>query len=302
MIYLLSSQCDSFNPYYNKNLNIEEMLYESEIKDLKKQKDNLIKDSSSDFKPKSLNPSVGILKYPAKKIFVEKYYDNLPYNEEFEDNELEKLQNILKNEIADEIKQEKDWDVIKLTVTSKEDIRKKNIEHEEKELIEARERKEKKITDGIEMVKKQHLEEELKKEAILEDAELKKIQEMQEIQENDIEEDIIKNKYIEDKNIQESLMEDALIEFKKDNRFIRSKKSKSISPTRELLNNEEAIRLKNELSINDNSEDMYDSEEYVCDLLGMSSIFNKKDEKISNKSLLNEINEEVDYKYQMKGN
>jgi hypothetical protein len=34
----------------------------------------------------------------------------------------------------------------------------------------------------------------------------------------------------------------------------------------------------------------------------MSSIFNKKDEKISNKSLLNEINEEVDYKYQMKGN
>lgn len=82
---------------------------------------------------------------------------------------------------------------------------------------------------------------------------------------------LLKIIYIEDKNIQESLMEDALIEFKKGNRFIRSKKSKSISPTRELLNSKEAKYIRS----------IYESDD---------------------KSLPNEINEEINEKYCMKDN
>lgn len=218
MIYFLSSQCDSFNPYYNKNnLNIEEVLYNSEISNLKKQKDKLIKDPDSYFTPKNINPLVGLIKCPVEKSFAGNYYKNLNYTYDYENSELEKLQNILANELAEEIKQEKEGvkegvkeevkeafkKVYRFTKNKKPEGEKSIVSKEEainnmeltrkKRLAESIEMKEKKIIDDLEMVKKQHLEHEFKKEAILEEAELKKIQEMQEMQENDIEEDIIKN-------------------------------------------------------------------------------------------------------------
>jgi hypothetical protein len=131
MVYSLSSQCDTFNPYYNKNnLNIEEIIYNSAIDDLKKQKNNLIKNVSSDFIPKHLSPTIGLIGKMQEKNCI-----NLNY-EESENIELEKLQNILRDEITDEIKQEKEIEESKLTIEDKEkikEIEKKELEKKEEE-------------------------------------------------------------------------------------------------------------------------------------------------------------------------